>query len=224
MSQGLSIRRALIRDGSTMTRVVLFLIAFAVLAGCKTAPAPTRGEQKEQDAGMIVERVVVDDDVINKGDPDAVIDPVWWTADIYEDEQKYNESLARFSLGQRRLFAVVWHVAEVNNGGHTQFYSNSTRIVWKDALEGYRAIGLDDAAAILELSAKRMGGNPSLDRMLRQEQLDSLEPDFEDLDDRFFKLQETVDFNKAMMAYIGAHRGEFYFEGNVERPKLPSRK
>ena len=135
---------------------------------------------------MATENFVVDDALIDKGDPQAVIDPVWWTANIYGDERVYQESLRKFSREQRYLFAIAWHVAEVNNGGHDQFYFNSTGIVWDDALAGYKEIGLTEASSILEQSAARMGGKPSLDREARQGQLDSLKPDFEDLDTQFF--------------------------------------
>ena len=161
--------------------------------------------------------ITIDDQVIDAGDAYAVIDPVWWTANIYDGEREYDESLKVFSQEQRYLFAIAWHTAEVNNGGLDQFYFNSTGIVWQDALAGYKAIGLEEAAALLEESAARMGGSPSLDRRTRQEQLDTLRPDFEDLDNRFYTLQETVDFNEAMMTYIKQHRESFYFDGNVEK-------
>jgi hypothetical protein len=129
-----------------------------------------------RDTNTASEHVVVDDAVIDRKDPFEIIDPVWWTADIYEDERRYNQSLAGFSREQRYVFAVAWHLAEVNNGGHAQFYSNSTGIVWKDALAGYREIGLPAAASLLEESAALLGGNPSLDRETREKQLETLEP------------------------------------------------
>jgi hypothetical protein len=204
-----------------MTRAVSFLMLCTTLVGCKAASGPTREEPKRHARVKVVERVVVDDAVIDKGDALAVIDPVSWTANISEDGRAYDESLSAFSEDQRHVFAVLSYQGEVDNGGHTQFYFNSTGIVWKDALEGYKVIGLNDAAAILELSAKRMGGAPSLDRTQRQEQLDSLKPDFEDLDDRFYKLEEKINFDEAIMAYIKTHRHAFYFEGDVEKTRRP---
>ena len=46
-----------------------------------------------------------------------------------------------FSLPQRYVFAIQWHIGEVNNGGHYQFYDNSTGIVWEDSLKGFEVIG-----------------------------------------------------------------------------------
>jgi len=138
------------------------------------------------------EQVKIDDDLIDKGDPYAIIDPVWWIVSIYDGEQRYNDDLKSFSQAQRYLFAVIWYMAEVNNGGHDQFYFNSTGIVWKDALAGFKVLGIYAAAEIVQESAVRMGGNPSLDRYTRQGQLDAYEPDFDDLDTRFYELEKTT--------------------------------
>ena len=114
-----------------------------------------------------IEHIKIDDEVIDRGDPYAVVDPVWWTVTIYADEHGYIKSLVPFSHEQRLLVAVMWYMAEVNNGGHDQFYFNSTGIVWKDALAGFKALGIDEAAKIIEESAARLGGNPSPDRIAR---------------------------------------------------------
>jgi len=167
---------------------------------------------------MITEHIRIDDEVIDKGDPWAVIDPVRWATNIYDGEAEYNNSLAAFSKEQRFLLAVNWYVAEVNNGGHDQFYYNSTGIVWKDALTGFREMSPDEAAAILEESVKRMGGNPSLNRETRWEQMDAYNPTFDDLDDRFYDLEDTINLDAVMQEYIAQHREAFYYEGDVTKP------
>ena len=170
----------------------------------------------------VTEYIRIDDKVIEQGDPYAIIDPVWWTINIYEGEQKYNASFASFSQEQRYIFAVVWYIAEVNNGGHEQFYFNSTGIVWKDALAGFRELGIDEAVEIIRESAARMGGNPSLDRATRQKQLHTYQPDFEDLDTQFYELEEKIDIEEAMQRYILQHRSAFYFEGEVHKLRFES--
>ncbi len=167
----------------------------------------------------IIERIKIDDGVIDVGNSFKIIDPVWWTANIYDGEQKYIESLASFSRGQCLMLAVAWYIAEVNNGGHDQFYFNSTGIVWKDALDGFKELGVGEIVSIIEESASRLGGNPSLDRATRQQQLDEYAPDFEDLDDSFYAFEKTVDLDELMHQYILRNRGAFYFERNVQKPK-----
>jgi len=111
---------------------------------------------------------------------------------------------------------MLWYDAEVNNGGHEQFYSNNTGIVWRDALEGFEAIGLPEAAAIIRESAQRLGGSPSLDRHERERQLLKLAPSFDDLDERYG--MEEAHVRAKMMEYIRGRPEAFFFSGIVEKP------
>lgn len=113
---------------------------------------------------------------------------------------------------------MILYIAEVDNGGHDQFYFNFSGIVWQDALTAFQELGLDEAVAILKESALRLGGNPSLDTATRREMLDMLEPDFDDLDTRFYALQKSVDIDELMYQYILENRSAFYFEGDVLIP------
>ena len=165
--------------------------------------------------------VHVDDATIVAGDPGAIIHPVWWLANIYDGPVAYEMSLEPFSRPQRLVFAVRWYLREMNNGGHRQFYSNSTGIVWSDALAGLNELGILRGANILRISAERMGGTPSLDRAERNEQMDLHKPDFEDLDEAFWELQKKVNFDECLMTYIRAQPTAFYFSGKVTRVLLP---
>ncbi|MBN1313849.1 MAG: DMP19 family protein [Anaerolineales bacterium] len=167
----------------------LFLTGCQFLTGPNTSSIESGPEIKAQ-------HVRIDDEVIDKGDPWATLDPVYWTVNIYDGEEAYNDTLAQFSAEQRFVLAVNWYIAEVNNGGHEQFYYNSTGIVWKDALKGFEEIGLKEAAMILEESANRMGGNPSLDRETRWEQMDDYNPNFDDLDEKLFDLEGRIDLER----------------------------
>lgn len=162
--------------------------------------------------------VRVDDATIAAGDPWAVIQPVGYIANIYDGPAEYEQSLRRFSPAQRQFFALNWYSAEVNNGGHDQFYNNSTGIVWRDALEACKAIGANGLADILQQSAERLGGSPSLDRGERQQQMSELAPDFNDLDDRFYAIEESEDVDQRVMNFIRAHPADFYFDDIVELP------
>jgi hypothetical protein len=123
-------------------------------------------------------RVTVDSNSITEGDPWKAIQPVWWSANIYDGPDEYDHSFRQFSRSQRFVFAVLWYQSQVNNGGHKQFYSNSTGIVWKDALAAFEALGAPEYANILQQSAERLGGVPSLERHERKLQLEEFEPHF----------------------------------------------
>ena len=159
----------------------LLLLCFA----CSREDVPA--ERPAGEPGTRRQRIElrVDDAVLSGDDAFAVIEPVYWSANIYESLAEYEASLQRFSRPQRLLVALHWYVAEVNNGGHDQFYSNSTGIVWPDALDAFEAIGVPDGAEIIRESAGRLGGSPSREREERSRQLAELGPDFEDLDARF---------------------------------------
>jgi hypothetical protein len=165
--------------------------------------------------------VVVDDSTIAKGHPAEIIHPVWWLATIYDGPGMYEESLKPFSRPQRLVKALLVYVNEVDNGGHEQFFSNSSGIVWRDAMDGFHAIGLPRGAQILEIAARRLSGDPSLDRGERQEQLEQYHPDFEDLDEALAAMQEKTNLNEQIMEYIRSRPSDFYFSGMVERVALP---
>jgi hypothetical protein len=157
----------------------------------------------------------IDRDFILSHEVGDVIAPVWWQANIYGSPREYEESLAAFSREQRWLFAIRWYDAEVNNGGHDQFFFNSTGIVWADALAGLNAIGATEVAAILQESAQRLGGSPSLSREERWAELDRFAPGFDDLDDRFYEIGQL---DELMTTFMRAHVDAFLFDGIVEVP------
>lgn len=164
-------------------------------------------------------RVVVDDDFIAAAhDVMTVIDPVWWLANFYEDHGNYEASLAQFSRLQRFVWAMLWYNAEICNGGHSQFYSNSTGMVWQDALLGFEVVPICEAYDILSESVRRLGGSPSLDRDERNEQLDDMKPNFDDLDDRYYALIKEQSLEDTLLAFVKRRPRDFNFYGDVPVP------
>jgi hypothetical protein len=98
------------------------------------------------------------------------------------------------------MYGLTWYRNEVQNGGHHQFYLNSTGIVWPDALAALEAIGATEAANVLRAANQRLGGTPPRDHDARVAQLEKLKPStFADLDDRFFAADDDVEAK--MLAY-----------------------
>lgn len=185
-----------------------------ILLGCLTISCNSQTETK-----MIKKHIKIDDKVIETRDPMKVIDPLWWTVSIYDSKEKYEKDLESFSFHQRAVFAMMWYMAEVNNGGHAQFYSNSTGIVWEDAMDGFELIGLMEGKEIVEESSNRFKTRPSFDREERENALDKLDEDFEDLDSRFYKLDSTVNITEKIADYILRNKTAFYFDGDVTIPE-----
>ena len=165
---------------------------------------------------------VVDEKLINSNDPQAVIDPVWWSVSIYDGEEIYEEALKHFTVPQRHVFAIQWYSAEVNNGGHDQFYTNPTGIVWEDALKGFEAIGAFENVNIVKESAIRMGGYPSKNQDERNDQLEQAYVNsddlFGDLDDLYYKSES--DMYTLLNAYIIANTKDFLFSKEVNIPNI----
>jgi len=168
--------------------------------------------------------MVIDEQLINayvtQGviDIQKVIEPLWWSISIYDGEEKYENDLKPFTTPQRYVFAIQWYSAEVNNGGHCQFYDNSTGIVWEDALKGFEAIGAQQNINIIKASANRIGGKPSKDREKRQEQMESYNSEFDDLDKLYYEIE--ADMIKLLNAYIRKNAKDFIFSGEVTVPNV----
>lgn len=155
-----------------------------------------------------------------------LIDPLWWSVSIYDGKEKYDADLAPFTAAQRGVFAVLWYDSEVCNGGHDQFLSNSTGIVWADALAGLKLIGADKCAEILERVIKKCGGSIPFDRNERNDMLDRLtaDPDsdgeyldvFRDDDDEYYDYNEEI--YTLTQKYAQEHPEEFVFCGEIDVP------
>ena len=192
---------------------LLLCCSVVVLLACDGRSVPSgTGPEPELETRF----VRIDDAAIDRGSSCEIIDPVWWTGNIYDGAAAYKASLRGFSQNQIRIFALCWYTAEVSNGGHHQFFSNSTGIVWPEALSALEAIGSHDGAAILREAIDRLGGTPPRDREARNDLLDRLEPNFDDLDTRHYAIP---DIDAKATAFVRRNRVDFLFEGNVMVPK-----
>ena len=167
--------------------------------------------------GYKAQNLVVDEDVIKSNDEFKAIEPVWWSVSIYDGEDQYNRDLEQFTIQQRYVFAIYWYTAEVCNGGHDQFYFNSTGIVWEDAMNGFQAINAHENYSIIKESANVLGGSPNKDREKRQTELEKYKPDFTELDERFYAIESSM--IEMLRAYIKDNAESFYFIGEVLIPE-----
>lgn len=198
-----------------------FIVILSV-AGCNERNNTKEFSAFENAPVTIASEMIINDSVIDADNVQAVIDPLWYTVDIYQSEYIYEESLRPFTSNQRYVFAIQWYMAEVNNGGHAQFFTNSTGIVWKDALAGFEKTGMADYYLNLKKAVDLFSGGPSLDRDKRQEQFDKLGSDLGAFDDRFYELDKKTPLEGLLMAFIKKYRKDFYFKGKVSQPFLPS--
>ena len=139
-----------------------------------------------------------------------VIEIMWEHGDFYEDDETYRRSVQPATRGQLAVYACTWYLSEVNNGGHDQFFSNSTGMVWEDALTGFQLLGATEHRQILtEAIAVFPDSKPAKDRQKRWDQMENADTSaFDKLDDRLYALEE--DFDALATKYILDHPDEFF--------------
>ena len=147
-----------------------------------------------------------------------LIQPLWYSVSIYDGLDVYNQNLKPFSDAQRKLLALFWYDSEVCNGGHDQFFFNSTGIVWKDAIEGMRMIGADQYADNFQKAVDMFGGSIPFDRGERIAAMDKLSEneefdDFEEID-TFYYDDECMDIEQLMNDYVKLHAADFVVKGD----------
>lgn len=154
------------------------------------------------------------DDVKNIDDIWDILEPIYWTIDIYNSHEEYLKSAESFTLEQRCLNATTWYFIEVNNGGHYQFLENSTGIVWEDALNGFRLFDMTEIADNFQKVVDAFGGAIPFNRQERWDAMDNVNKSldlgqFLDEADRFVYRYDGVYEDK----YVKAHPEKFIFEG-----------
>ena len=176
---------------------------------------------------MVEEKVYkkfVVDDILGFEDSWDVVQPMYWTINIYDSYEEYLRSAEGFTVEQRYLFAIVWYFIEVCNGGHEQFFSNSTGIVWDDVLSGFRLFGMSEFADNLQRVVDYLGGVVSFDRDERNECISRLVDLNEDEFCRVF--DEVNDFvvgyegAESEMVFVRANPEKFVFDGFYYEPRF----
>ena len=147
-----------------------------------------------------------------------LIEPLWWTVDIYNDFETYESCFRDFTDAQKKFFAMFWYDSEVCNGGHDQFLFNSTAIVWKDALDGMHLIGAEKCAENFQKVIDIFGGSIPFDRAERNEKMDEMYGDDEENDlfdemDRFYYSEDAEYLEEMMDEYVKKHASEFVING-----------
>ncbi len=149
----------------------------------------------------------VDECVLGNGDLWDIVRPINDAMNLSEGEAAFHASIAHFSPQQRAAHAVVWYVNDAQNGGHWQFFYNSTGSLWETAQNGLREIGAGENALILSGAALRAGGSPPFELSSRQSLMKRLSPKFADFDARL----NATNPLKLLSDYVQENRAAFLF-------------
>lgn len=164
---------------------------------------------------MVKRFVQIDDAVIDSRDMRAILLPVRKSVDLCGSVQQYERDMEQFTSLQRSIFAVFKYIKEVNNGGHYQFYTNCSGMVWQDAITGFELLYVLEGKAIIEASVTRFKGSPGVTAEEREQELAIANADFDDLDNKFWELDRKLNLTERIADFVEANRRAFYFEGEV---------
>lgn len=159
-----------------------------------------------------VRKTITIEELKNIEDSWDILRPMYWTVDIYGTYEEYLKSAESFTIEQRYLLAVNWYFIEVNNGGHHQFLSNSTGIVWEDAINGFKLFGMNEHAANFQKMIDYFGGKIPFDREERNDFIDQIEEEDEEAFENI--INECDDF---VFDYMGEENEIDYIKNNPEK-------
>jgi hypothetical protein len=124
-----------------------------------------------------------------------------------------DENLSALNPGERAVYVVLFLEAEVNNGGHFQFFFNTGQLT-DEALAGLQRLDAKEYEQLLQRVVAQFPGcevPDDLDDV--QAEIDEMSPEQEALiesaDDRFFELDEEKTLGEYAAEYISAHPDEF---------------
>ncbi len=135
--------------------------------------------------------------------------------DFYHDQTTYESSVSGATKGQRAIFACRWYVYEVENGGHHQFFWNSTGMVWEDALNGLRTLHEVAFEEVIRAAVSLFPNQlPSKVRQSRQQQLEHIDrpSSLNELDHQLYGALEVHNLEASFEKYIDAHPEEFFID------------
>ena len=150
--------------------------------------------------------------------PDEHLD---WVVGVYAlDSMKrgywedYDE-FAALRAGFRAILSTLELQAEVENGGFSQFFFNSTGVLAYEAVTGFRLIGATEIILVVEevIALEKEKGTPCSffpDSGAPPCEYDGPYDfaDYQELDDRFFTCSDNL--SNQRIRYIRAHPWEFY--------------
>jgi len=128
------------------------------------------------------------------------------------EKTHYGEDLSVLSEAERIFYITQALEMEVNNGGFSQFFFNSSGDFSNELVDAFTAIGAIKTVAICQKAIDAFGRDIPVDRYERQEMLAELESDELDAilgecDDAFYAYEE--DLNELNYAFVMKNKEQF---------------
>ena len=114
-----------------------------------------------------------------------------------DNKTQYGEDMSALSEAERIFYITQTLEMEVNNGGFSQFFYNSSGNFSNELVGAFTAIGANATAAICQKAISAFGRDIPVDRDEREEMLDELESDefdeiLEECDNAFFDYEDNL--------------------------------
>ncbi len=162
-------------------------------------------------------------DAVRESRPNVVVQHVWSAVANGDDGAARRRGLSLATAGQRAVYAVMFSSSEICSGGFRQYFWNPTGALAREAVQGFRLIGLLSHA---DLVLRVLTEHPELDtedRSARIAALDALlagvggdddeRPGFaEAIEDAYYALEARTPVSAACNAYIDRHPEAFFVD------------
>ena len=114
-----------------------------------------------------------------------------------DNKTQYGEDMSALSEAERIFYITQTLEMEVNNGGFSQFFYNSSGNFSNELVGAFTAIGANATAAICQKAISAFGRDITVDRDEREEMLDGLESDefdeiLEECDNAFYDYEDNL--------------------------------
>ena len=125
---------------------------------------------------------------------------------------QYGEDMSALSAPERVFYITQSLEMEVNNGGFSQFFYNTSGDFSGELAAAFTAIGAHHTAAICQQAISAFGQEFPTDRDVRMDMLDACESDaldevLEKCDNAFYEYKD--DLNTLNYAYVLNHKASF---------------
>ena len=134
-----------------------------------------------------------------------IVEPFWEVINIYDGPEVFRQTYDSVPTLSGLVYAAHFCQSEVSNGGFHQFFWNSTGVLAPEAVDGFRAIGQPQIAALVQSAMSLLGTPYPRDRAERQAHLQKVSKgDLDGLDEKFYALidSEGGGFEAAADAYV----------------------
>jgi len=165
---------------------------------------------KEGNVFENVRRFVEDASGNPEGTEDARINNfIIATLEAICEKCKYGEAMEMLNEHERVFYVTQILEQEVNNGGFSQFFFNSSGDLSNELVDAFTKIGALKTAKICKKALAVFNGKVPTDRDEREELLDSLDCDdvLSECDDEFYEYEDSLD--ELNYAYVMKHRNSF---------------